>query len=382
MKTILTYKRTAIIGTGFTALFLLLILHSVSYGNNGSPQPMKESEYVGFLDTAATLTKANFENIGSWQGEFKIQEDNYYYGEQCRRLRIVEGDPGAGSNSIRRSVTGFVKFVTDIANNKLYTELVPTVKYRALDLDQDIVVNTRYSTIRSSVTSDEYLSYEPNHIYAYDTVIDGKRQVHSRAAFRKSVKEATKEQWGHVRDPRKYFFQDDRTTWDHLYVLRSILTGDVNSVISSHIHISITEEKASDRTKYHIKSLLSTPTNKDASIGIIITLDSSVGFNLTSRKVVDRTGKTLQTLDLTYEEINGLYLPKSVHFVTFSPSGQKLFDSQITFTKSILNMPIPEETFNYKNLGLKNGDKFIDKILDKEYTYQDQTLIEVAKKDK
>ena len=73
METILTYKRTAIIGTGFTALFLLLILHGVSYGNNVSTQSMKESEYVEFLDTAAALTKANFENISSWQGEFKIK---------------------------------------------------------------------------------------------------------------------------------------------------------------------------------------------------------------------------------------------------------------------------------------------------------------------
>jgi hypothetical protein len=367
-------------GTWFTALFLLLILYSVSYGKNGSTQLMPEAKYVEFLETAAALTKANYENISTWQGEFRIEEDNYYYGEQCRHLPIAPNDPAIDSNSIRRSVTGFVKFVTDIPNNKLYTELVPIVKYRALDLDKDIVMNTRYSTIRSIVTSDEYLSYEPNHIYASDTVIDGKWQPHSRAAFRRSVKEASKEQWGEVRDPSKYFFQDNRATWDNLYALRSVLTGDVNSVIASHIHISITEEKATEGTKYHIKSQLSTPTNKDASIDIIMTLDSSVGFNLTSRKVVDRTGKTLQTLDLTYEEINGLYLPKSVHFVTFSPSGQKPFDSQITFTKSILNMPIPAETFTYKNLGLEDGNKFIDKILDKEYIYQGQTLIEVTKK--
>ena len=220
--------------------------------------------------------------------------------------------------------------------------------------------------------------YEPDHTYAYEKLIDGKKQAHSRAAFRMPVEKATKEDWGQVRDPRKYFFQGHRTTWDHLYALRSVLTGDVNSVIASHFHISITEEKASDRTKYNIQTRISTPTNKDP-INIIMTLDSSVGFNLTSRKVVDRTGRTSQTLDLTYKESNGLYIPKSVHFVIFSPSEQKLFDSWITFTKSILMVPIPAETFTHRNLGLKDGDKFIDKILGKEHTYQDGELIPASK---
>jgi hypothetical protein len=38
---------------------------------------------------------------------------------------------------------------------------------------------------------------------------------------------------------------------------------------------------------------------------------------------------------------------------------------------------LDKNTFTYKNLGLKNGDQFIDKILQKEYTYQNGELIEL-----
>jgi len=381
MKTFSIHKRALVISTMLTASFLLLIFHSISYGSNELNPSMEESEYVEFLDTAATLTKANYESIVNWQGEIRIQEDNYYYGEQCRHLPIAEGVQGAGSNCIRRRVTGFEEFVIDMNNNKLYTELVPTVKYRALDLNQDIVVNERYSPIKSIVTSDEYLSYEPLYMHAFDTLKNGKKfREHTKAAFRMPVEKAKGEQWGNVRDPRKYFSQGARTTSENLYAIRSVVTNDVNSAIGSHFDISITEEKASDRTKYTIQNRIRSLIKKD--IDIIMTLDSSVGFNLTSRKVVDSSGKTLQTLNFAYEEIKGVYLPKSIHFVIFSPFQQKLFDSRITFTKSILNVwneSIPTETFTYKNLGLQNGDKFIDKIQDKEYTYQDGNLIEDKK---
>ena len=35
-----------------------------------------------------------------------------------------------------------------------------------------------------------------------------------------------------------------------------------------------------------------------------------------------------------------------------------------------MNAPIPTETFKYSNLGLKDGDVFIDKILGKEFRYE------------
>jgi len=376
MATRVIHKTTLIIGTVLTTLFSLFILYGASYGNDGSPHLMAEAKYVEFLDTAATVTKANYENISTWEGEFNLQEDNYFYGQQCRLLQIDAKDPGSRSDSIRRSVCAWVKFAVDIQNDKLYTALtLPTVKHKALDLDREVATNAKYSAIRSIVTSDEYLSYEPNHIYAYDTEINGKWQPHSRAAFRRAVEEVTNEQWGHVRDPRKYFFQDQKATWEHLYVLRDILTGDVNNIVACHFDINIAEDKAGDRTKYNIHTRITTPTKKDKPIEIIMTLDSSAGFNLTTRRVLDSEGKTSQIMELTYEEVDGLYIPKTIHFVIYNPSEEKLFESRIMFTKSILNVPIPAETFTYGHLGLKEGDKFIDEIAGQEYIYKDGELI-------
>jgi len=274
-------------------------------------------------------------------------------------------------------------------NNRLYTALVlPTVKFKALDLDRDVVVNTRYSPIISIVTSDEYLSYESNHTYGYDpdTVIDGKWV--GRKAFRLPVEKVKGEQWGHVRDPRRYFFVGDRAVWEELYALRNFITNPSTDIPEGKApQISIATEEMGDHTKTHIKAGFYGSADcancENEFVYIIMTLDSSVGLNLSRREVTDKTGKTLQTFDITYEKISHVYVPKTIHYITFSfPERKKQFDSWITFTKSILNNPIPAEMFTYKNLGLKDGDKFIDKVLDKEYTYKEGKLIEVEKKSK
>jgi len=360
-----------------TSSYLFLILYSVSYGSNEPNELMEESAYAQFLDTAAGWTKANYESIVNWQGELRVQEDNYYYGEKCRELPIAEGDLGNDSDFIRRRATGFETFVIDIHNNKLYTEFVPTVKYRALDLNQEIVVDERYSRVKSVVTSDKYLSFEPLYMHAFEKLKNGNKITeHCAAAFQIPVEKARREQWSTVRDPRKYFFQGDKAVWEILYWLHNVVTGNMNSTLASYHNLSIEKEKTSNGTKFHIHNRIE-PNEKDP-IEVITTLDSSVGYNLISRRVLDGSGTTLQTLDLTYEPIKGIYLPKTVNFVSFTPSEQKIFDSRITFTKSILNLKkdsIPEETFTYKNLGLTNGDKFIDTINDKEYTYQEGELV-------
>lgn len=383
METSLIDKRLSIISTVLIVLFSSLILYSVSYGSNGSIQPIPDSEYLDLLDMVATATKANYENITTWQGELRIEEDNYYYDEKCDWLPIARNDPGASSNSIRRRVTALVEFAVDIPTDKLYTKLTPTVKYKAVDLDCDVVVDEKYSPIISIVTPQQYLSYQPEHTYAYrrdaNAIIDGKLQ--GKAAFLMSPEKLKGEQWGHVRDPRRYFFRGNKTVWDYLYALRNTIIYQAYIPSGKAPSIEVTEEEANGETKYHITAgihggCIGCPDNENAFINIITTFDVSAGLNLISHKVTDKTGKTLQTLDITYEKISDVYIPKSVHLVTFSfPEQKKLFDSLITFTKSILNEPIPDGTFTYTNLGLENGVRLEDEIKNVEYIYYDGKLV-------
>jgi len=367
-----------------TTLFYLAIQFNTSYGTEASIQEVAPSEYVSLLEGAAALIKSNYEAIATWQGELIVQEDDYYYGDKCRRIPILPGEPAAASKSIRRSVTGLVNFALDTYNDKLYTEFIPTVEYKALDLNRDVAVNEKYSRIISIVTPEEYLSYQVDHVYAYrrENVLNGK--VQGRAAFRLPLEKAKGQQWGHIRDPRRYFFESNRTMWDFLYTLRDTVAGKTDIPKDKAPQISMAREDLGDsHAKLHVKGGFHASPNCPSYdlefLNITITLDSRVGLNMVRREVMDRSGRTLQTLDINYEEIGHVYLPKTVHFVIFTGE-QKLFDSRITFSKSIINELIPEETFTYRNLGLKDGEQLCDKTRDLDYLYQNGELLPTAGK--
>lgn len=362
-------------------IILLLIPYALVYG--GNTQLLSESEYAGFLDTAAASMKANYSKIRTWQGEMNIQEYNYFYDEQCRNLPIDANSPAAHSNNICRSVSATVNYAVDIQNDKLYTKLIPDIKYISFDLNREIEVNERYSPVISVVTSSEYLSFKSDYAYAYErqTVKNGKWI--GRKAFRLPLKETMGEQWGDIRDPRKYFFSGNKTFWEDLYAMRNVLVDPPADIPEGKApQINISTEEINGHTLTYIKGkFYGSPacTDEDAFIIATMVLDSSVGQNLVRREVMDKTGKVLQILDITYENVSSVYVPKNVHFTMFRSSDQKMtFDSQVTFTKSILNMSIPEDTFDYKNLGLKNQDRFVDEIENKIYVYSDDKLESVT----
>lgn len=369
-----------LIWRAMVTLFFLMFTYNVSFGQSLKPVP--ESEYVEFLDRAAAIMKANYEKINTWQGEFSIEENNYYYGEQCRSFNIDANDPAARSDAICRSISELQEFATDVKNNKLYcSKSMPKYKFKALDLDRDIVLNQLYSPTVSIVTSDEYLSFMPNLNYGYGgKKINGKWA--GRQAFRWPKERAKNEQWSDVRDPRKYFSEGHRMIWEDLEALRNHIANpspDIPEGKAPQISIMTEGTKTYIKTRFYRSEDCNGCNPNLEFVNINMILDSSMEYNLIHREALNTNNEILQTLDITYESIDGICVPKTVHYVTFRSSDlKKSFDSKITFTKSILNVPIPAETFKYKNLGLKEGDVFKDEIQKKKYKYQNANLIFVS----
>ncbi len=78
--------------------------------------------------------------------------------------------------------------------------------------------------------------------------------------------------------------------------------------------------------------------------------------------------------------VDGIYLPTKTEKQNYDKqTGQLSYREEFIFKNSLINHPIPQETFTYKNLGLKDDDKFIDNILNREYTYKDEELIPLTK---
>jgi len=112
------------------------------------------------------------------------------------------------------------------------------------------------------------------------------------------------------------------------------------------------------------------------------TFTSEKDFNMTLEETTNQDGKLLVRITRDYELIDNVHLPSKVLERHFGEDGKITHEKVSIFKKSKINRSIPAETFTYKNLGLKDGDKFVDKTLNKEFTYQKGNLIAIEKKSK
>jgi hypothetical protein len=352
--------------------------------NSSSVKQVPETEFLDLLDAFAIQTKANYEKIRTWQGELMIEEDNYVYDDLVKSLNIAEDDPAINSSAIRRRVTNTASFAIDMVKNKLYVESPkPNVVYRALDLDKDVTVDTIYSSAKVIVTPEKYMHYEP--AFTYGTLRTSVSYgISGKAAFLDPPEQA-KVDWGaQVRDPRNYFGRGQKI-WEQLKRIRNIISEHGNPLVAGHPKYKIEKIDIDGRSLYKFTRRLSmSPDDKSKIMQNIRIFDESVGYNMTHFEsiLIDSNGKTpLSTKDWTYEKIEDVFVPKTVHWKVFNNKQEPWFDSKITLRNSVLNRPIPPETFTIENLGLEDGVRFIDNIRSIEYLYQGGELVPPGAKD-
>ena len=345
--------------------------------NSGSLKQIPETEFLGLFDVFAIQTKANYEKIRTWQGKLVIEEYNYLYGDFVKMLNIAKDDPAINSSCIRRRVTYTASFTIDVVKNKLYVESPkPNVVFRALDIDKEVTVDGIYSPAKVIVTPEKYMHYEPGFTYGtLQTSIS--YGISGKAAFLDPPEKAKVDEGAQVRDPRRYFRQAPRMkTWDTLKRIRDFISEHGNPLVAGHPHYKIEKKDIDGRSLYKLTGrFFISPNDKSKVMQSIMVLDGAVGYNLTHSELIDTNGKTSGTLDLTYEKIDDVFIPKTAHRKGFNSKQQPLFDSRITITNSVLNKLIPPETFTIENLGLENGVRFIDNIKSIEYIYQNGKLI-------
>ena len=182
-----------------------------------------------------------------------------------------------------------------------------------------------------------------------------------------------------IYDPRDSFGAR-RTIWENFPRLVQHINehGELNV---DGYRLKLEEQKYGDVTRYRVQ--WPAKISPETYIFVKMVFYSDKGFNVVSYEVTDPNGKVFQRLTWEYELVSSVYVPKETTEERFERSnGELSYHRESTFRNLQLNQPIPEKTFTYKNLGLENGDKFIDKTLGKDYTYQDGTLVEAKKNDK
>jgi len=368
----------------FCAIVVLTLLQFVWTEGLGADkpsefQPVDPNRIPEILTMISNQTKSNYEQIKSWQGKADVIKDYIYEGDRAEKIFKTSTDgKGEVPSKIREHRETIIEFSLDAEKEFLYANYYSysaKPQYTDFESGRDLGAKGILGRRIAIITPEYQLDCMG------DTMRDG--VIMSRRAVKQARPKDTSKCGGHpVYDPRRSLSIGGQI-WEFFpRLVEHIKEHGKYSV--GRFDLQVEERKTGDINDYRIimPSRLQGDGNYLFSEWVF---SGDKGFNVVSLETTYQNEKNANSVMfkkeiLEYNRFDKVYVPCHRLEQTFDvPSGKLNKEMTITFKNQKVNNPIPKETFNYKNLGLKNGDKFIDKILGSEYTYQDEELIPADK---
>ena len=340
----------------------------------GEFHPVDSNQIPNILTMISAQVRSNYERIKTWQGDIDVTTDFIDEGAEAERVfRDHTNGTGETPKIVKEHIESRHQFAIDLEKDCLHTNLrrENPPYYTDFESGRNLGAKSLRPLCNFSIATPEYFIHSAPDAYRGDSVV--RRSAIKQARLKNSS--TCVSNMHPVYDPRK-IFKTGGAVWESFPRMLQYINEHGKYSFGGY-DLKVEESISGNITKYRIVI-----PNKAFSGGgyhfLTMVFPSKAGFNMTSYEVTDEDGRLLQEWKFNYDLIDGIYLPSATGQQNFTREGGKLsYEKRYTFKNQKVNKPIPEETFTYKNLGLKNGDKFIDKILGKEYTYQDEELIPV-----
>jgi len=370
MKAKITSKTIKSCAVVMLILLNLTIAEGLRADTGGKFHSVDPNQIPNILTMISGQVRSNYECIKTWEGEGDFTIDRIYEGDAAERIFNTQTD-GMGEipKVVLRHIDGGHKFAVDLEKDFLYTEVNRENPPSYIDFETGRDIGTRAvpSQKISIVTPEYYINYGPQQMR--NGVITSRKFV--KKGYKEGV--ANKNLSPPVSDPRESFMIEVPIRREAFpRVLEYIKLHGEYSV--DGYALKVEECTDGNLTKYRI--LIPGRVSPEHYIFVTMFFSSAKGFNIVLWEETNPEGKLLHKKTWDYDLVNSVYVPSRTTEQIFRwKNGELSYESKYTYKEQQVNIPIPDETFTYKNLGLQDGDKFIDKIQDKEYTYQDGELV-------
>lgn len=352
-------------------MIVIFLLCDFAIGQMGAFQVVPPERIPEILNTISTRVHQNFVQIHSLEGEIQVSWYQVYKGERAKRIfesrTNAVGDSPNRIAELRESTT---TFRSDFEKELLYAKVSRKTPSRYIDLADNRDLGTKsIPWWRISISTPEY------HLHSSPNRMRGGRIVQRRAVKEKVDQDCPScARPPPVFDPRDLF--DARTpVW--LYYPRIVQRMEEKGkyVVDDKYALKVEQRELDGKVQYRVHDPAKVGPEGD-NIWVIKTFSAEAGYNMISSERTHADGELVRRQSLEYQSVQGVYIPSKATYESFDPEdGSLRYQKRRTFKSIHLNRVIPAETFTYANLALENGDEFVDKTLDKKYTYQDGELI-------
>jgi hypothetical protein len=335
-------------------------------------QAVETERIPNILRSISKQTKENFEKIHTWQGELDCSRYYVFKGALAKEtFETLTDANGPCPDEVAEITENRIVFKCDLDKGLWYVKRSREAPSRYIDPATNKDLGTR--SLPSS--SSEIITKE----YQYNAQPDAYRN--DEVVRRRAVKTKIDGSLYQGRQPNclpRYIFDIDSQVREGYTEYAKILEEKGKYVISG-LEMKAEQRTLSGDLQYRIYEPFET---KGLNIKgwIINTFSEKAGYNIIDWEMMTADGKLMWRKSTEYQKVNGVYVPirNTKDRYDFNSDFSLREHEEGVFKNIFINDAISEEIFTYKNLGLKNGDKFIDKIEGKEYKVKDANLVFVA----
>jgi len=333
-----------------------------------------EAEMPIILNLITSGIRDNYERIITWSGEIDKKITWVHTGSLAKDIfKNATDAKGEVPDSILQKAEDKITFAVDANKNFVYVDTLRDKPSTYFNYNTGAEVgNSGPSPIWSTVIArPDFLLKADAHSFEKGTG----RLLHKKAEKKLSKQESQKGLYEGRYDPRRAFFPGSDFTWDSLADLIKRINKYGKMEFDGY-SLKIEKRIKGDIIEYKIiQPGVVNLERSDPNHYVILTkiFSSKCGFNMIYFEAATGSGMVFQEYTWEYELIGGIYLPKRVIVRLYGSKGKMTNEYDSTYKNNKVNQGISPETFEYQNLNLRDGDEFIDKILNKEYRYKAAT---------
>ncbi len=321
--------------------------------------------------------RRNYERIRTWEGTLQLRIMRYFYGDAAAAELRGKHKIAASAPSVlvvRR--TANVSFAADLQRGLLFSKIWCEAPDELLDGETGVVLPFSVPEVWQqtvAVTPEYSIRFLPNANMGPAIWDPGGRS--RRAAIRDVPEKAVA-----FMDPQDMLQYGYKPLWKTLERLDKVFGGAMRLV---HLGRRLRLERARGGSSGQLYRLVwPSMLSADRWVTKKMLFSGEAGLHIVSAEVVWEDGSPHQTKKWEYRLVGNVRVPTKVRRENFNGKTKKL--TRVTEWEEVdfvVNRPIPSETFTYRNFGLQNGDRFVDKLEGKEYAYKDGELVFAGPKD-
>jgi hypothetical protein len=340
-------------------------------------EPAKRAE---ILELLAVQSKGNYEKIKTWKASYSYRTRNYFSEQYVSEVFVGQYAPSEKTKGLIQECDVLAKAAIDMGSSSIFRER-ETKRLRFFNpaTNREVkVADVGGPEGRSVITVDKYIDFNPkNTITASVNFPDHPEAQNKRAAYVRPAEEGKRLGYADLLDFRHFYKLDPGSfSWQSIDLVVRALKGllDPNQKREAETRLTVSQADGPDGGRWYRYRMNHSGPGNTAILWATQIWSSQAGFNPVSNVLAHDTpdGKPDFKTEWQWKAIDGIYVPSRIKEAVYhEPNNGISFERESKLEECVFNQPLDAHQFDYKGLGMRDGDIILNDMEGAVYKIKD-----------